>query len=276
MEEYRRSVSETADFLAARFPAAPLIGILTGTGLSDSVRSVRVSEALAYKDLPHFPISTVPGHAGRLLYGQIGHRPVIVLQGRFHLYEGYSPLEITFPIRVMQRLGVRFLIVTNAAGGLNPRFQTGDILLIDDHINLTGANPLVGINLDEWGPRFPDMTRAYDPQLKVLAAEGARAAGLALKSGVYVGLRGPSLETPAEMRYLRTIGADAVGFSTVQEVIVAVHAGMRVLGLTTITNFNDPDDPVPATVEDIIAVAREAAPRLGNLMRFVVENANDL
>jgi purine-nucleoside phosphorylase len=253
-----------------------LIGILTGTGLGDSVRSVRVSEALAYKDLPHFPVSTVPGHAGQLLCGEIGHQPVIVMQGRFHLYEGYSPLEITFPIRVMQQLGVGFLIVTNAAGGLNPRYQTGDILLIADHINLTGANPLVGTNLDEWGPRFPDMTRAYDPQLKRLAAEGARAAGYALKSGVYVGLRGPSLETPAEMRFLRTIGADVVGFSTVQEVIVAVHAGMRVLGLTTITNLNNPDDPVPATVEGIIAVAREAAPRVDDLVRFVAEHADDL
>lgn len=272
MKHYIRFVTETADFLRIRLKSMPAIGILTGTGLGDSVRSIQARDAFLYSDLPHFPISTVPGHPGKLIFGSIGDRSVMIMQGRVHLYEGYSPQEVTFPIRVMQQLGIGHLIVTNAAGGLNPQFQIGDIMCIRDHINLSGANPLVGPNADDWGVRFPDMTHAYDPFLRQLATEGAQAVQIRLQTGVYAGLHGPSLETPAEMRFLKTIGCDAVGFSTVQEVICAVHAGMKVLGLSTITNINNPDEPVPATVEDIIAVAKSSAPAVDTLLRYVVEN----
>ena len=272
MEHYIRFVTETADLLRTRLKSLPAIGILTGTGLGDSVRSIQARDAFLYSDLPHFPISTVPGHPGKLIFGSIGDRSVMIMQGRVHLYEGYSPQEVTFPIRVMQQLGIGHLIVTNAAGGLNPQFQIGDIMCIRDHINLSGANPLVGPNADDWGVRFPDMTHAYDPFLRQLATEGAQAVQIRLQTGVYAGLHGPSLETPAEMRFLKTIGCDAVGFSTVQEVICAVHAGMKVLGLSTITNINNPDEPVPATVEDIIAVAKSSAPAVDTLLRYVVEN----
>jgi purine-nucleoside phosphorylase len=272
MKHYIRLVSETADFLRTRLESLPAIGILTGTGLADSVRSIQVRDVFLYSDLPHFPISTVPGHPGKLIFGSINERAVMIMQGRVHLYEGYSPREVTFPIRVMQQLGIGHLIVTNAAGGLNSDFHAGDIMCIRDHVNLSGANPLVGPNADNWGVRFPDMTRAYDPFLRRLATEGARAARIRLQTGVYAGLHGPSLETPAEMRFLKTIGCDAVGFSTIQEVICAVHAGMKVLGLSTITNINNPDEPVPATVEEIIAVATSSAPALDAVLRCVVEN----
>jgi purine-nucleoside phosphorylase len=198
-----------------------------------------------------------------------------MMQGRFHLYEGYSPAEVTFPIRVMQALGIRRIIVTNAAGGINPAYAPGNLMLITDHINLTGENPLIGRNEDEWGARFPDMTAAYDSELIRQSEAAARGGGLALQRGVYAGLKGPSLETPAETRFLKTIGADAVGFSTVQEVIAAVHGGMKVLGISVITNLNDPDRPAPATVEEIIDVARRAAPDLEKLIRGVLKRIDD-
>ena len=274
MENYRQRVMETADFLSSRQTSLPKVGILTGTGLGDSVRSIPLENEFLYTDLPHFPISTVPGHQGKLVFGRIADCSVFIMQGRFHLYEGYSPLEVTFPIRVMQQLGIGHLIVTNAAGGLSSKFTTGDIMCISDHVNLTGANPLVGPNVDDWGKRFPDMTRVYDPFLRQWVIDGAQSAQIRLQSGVYAGLCGPSLETPAEIRFLKTIGCDAVGFSTVQEVIAAVHAGMKVLGLSTITNINDPDDPVPATVEEIIAVAKSSSPSLDFLIKYVVEKIN--
>ncbi|MGA9538509.1 MAG: purine-nucleoside phosphorylase [Desulfobacterales bacterium] len=271
----RHAVTETADFLRDRLDQAPLIGLFTGTGLGESIATIQISAAYSFGDLPHFPVSTVESHPGRLLFGTIAGRPVMIMQGRFHLYEGYSPRAVAFPVRVMQQLGVEYLILTNAAGGLNPRFRPGDLMGISDHINLTGANPLVGPNEEDWGARFPDMSRAYDPRLQRLAADGARAAQVRLQTGVYAGLKGPSLETPAEVRYLKIIGADAVGFSTVQEVIAARHAGMRILGLSTITNISDPAAPLPATVEEIIAVARATAPKVAALLHYVVEHIED-
>lgn len=272
MKNYLNSAIETAAFLSDRIKEKPDIGLLTGTGLGESAESMDVTASFEYEKIPHFSTPTVESHAGKLLFGVIENKPVIAMQGRFHLYEGYTPLEVTFPIRVMQELGVKVLILSNAAGGLNPSFNTGDIMIITDHINLTGSNPLAGPNDDRWGLRFPDMANAYDPDLRVLAENAGSTAGIPLQSGVYAGLKGPSLETPAEIRFLRIIGADAVGFSTAQEVIVAVHAGMRVLGLSTITNVHDPDSPIPATVEEIIDVAREAAPKLETIIRNVVEN----
>jgi len=275
MDSFKNRATEAADFLRSRISYSPRTGLLTGTGLGETTEALHVSTVFEYRDIPHFPVSTVLSHAGRLLFGHIAGRSVVVMQGRFHLYEGYSAAEVAFPIRVMQELGVRRLLVTNAAGGLNPVFVPGDLMLITDHINLTGENPLIGSNEDGWGPRFPDMTCAYDRELIGLAEGAAKAGGIPLRAGVYAGLKGPSLETPAETRLLKIIGAEAVGFSTVQEVIAAVHAGMAVLGISVITNVNDPDRPVPATVEEIIAVARRAAPNLAKLLTEVMRQLDD-
>jgi purine-nucleoside phosphorylase len=271
MHHMKQRLEQTTDFINSRIKQAPYIGILTGTGLGESAESMVIDTAIDYKEIPHFPLSTVQTHIGRMLAGEMRGCPVMAMQGRFHLYEGYSPIEVTYPIRVMQLLGVKILILSNASGGLNPKFKTGDIMLIADHINLTGANPLIGPNEESWGIRFPDMTQAYNPELIALAETAAKAAGARFHKGVYVGLKGPSLETPAEVRFLQTIGAHAVGFSTVQEVIAAVHGGMRVLGLSTITNVHNPDDPIPATVEDIIEIAKNATPMLKTIMKGVVE-----
>jgi purine-nucleoside phosphorylase len=271
MIQQKQHVDEAAAFLRRHLARRPTVGLLTGTGLGDCVAAMRVTAELAYGDIPHFPVSTVSGHRGRLLLGRLREREVMVFQGRFHLYEGYRPREVVFPIRLMQSLGADTLIVTNAAGGLHPAFRPGDIMLLRDHINLTGENPLVGPNEPAWGLRFPDMSRVYDPALAELAEAAGAQSGLSLQRGVYAGLKGPSLETPAEIRFLTTIGADAVGLSTVMEVIAAVHAGLRVLGLSVITNVNHPDRPVPATLEDIIATADRAAPCLARLIEGVLE-----
>jgi purine-nucleoside phosphorylase len=271
MENYKKKVLESTAYLKAKIKKAPYVGMLAGTGLGESAQSLNVSTSFDYEDIPNFPVSTIESHHGRLLIGDIRGCGVVAMQGRFHLYEGYSPLEVTFPIRVMQELGVKILILTNASGGLNTEFNAGDIMLITDHINLTGSNPLIGPNEDRWGIRFPDMSAAYDKALMSIAVDVAKSTGVSVRQGIYVGLKGPSLETPAEIRFLKTIGAEAVGFSTVQEVIVAIHAGMRVLGLSTITNVHDPDNPVPATVEDIIEVAQTTTPVLEKIIRKVVE-----
>ncbi len=273
MERYWDSVRMATEFISERINTDPEIGLMTGTGLGESIGSLESEVVINFSDIPHFPVSTVVSHAGRLVAGLLHGRPVVVLQGRFHLYEGYSPLEVTFPVRVLQTLGVRTLIVTNAAGGLNPSFDAGDFMLICDHINLTGENPLIGKNEDAWGLRFPDMTRAYSPRLLDIAISAAEKRGIRLLKGVYIGLKGPSLETPAETRFIRQIGGDAVGLSTIMEVIAAVHAGMEVLGISTITNVNNPDNPEPATVEEIIAVAEAAAPRLAALFSDVVKES---
>jgi len=271
MENIKQCLSETIAFIKSSIACSPHIGLLTGTGLGDSVESMTVDTAIRYQDIPHFPVSTVQSHMGRMLTGHLNGCPVMAMQGRFHLYEGYSPAQVTYPIRVMQQLGVKILILSNAAGGLNPKFKPGDIMLITDHINLTGTNPLVGPNEESWGPRFPDMTRAYDKALIAAAERIAAAAGARLRKGIYVGLMGPSLETPSEVKFLQTIGAEAVGFSTVQEVIAAVHSGLRVLGLSTITNVHHPDNPVSATVEEIIEVAKGAISLLTTIINGVAE-----
>lgn len=270
-DNYWQKVQAAAGYLQSRITASPEVGMMTGTGLGDSVGTMDVDFETGYADIPHFPVSTVVSHTGRMASGRMHGRDVLVMQGRFHLYEGYQPAEVSFPVRVMQALGVKTLIVTNAAGGLNPEFAPGDIMAIADHINLTGENPLVGANNEDWGVRFPDMSAVYSPELIRLAGNVAEKSGLPMKKGVYVGLKGPSLETPAETRFIRQIGADAVGLSTVQEVIAAVHAGMRVLGLSIITNVNDPERPEPATVEEIIGVAKNAAPFLAQLISGVIE-----
>jgi purine-nucleoside phosphorylase len=272
MKDIKQRLAKTSDFIKNRIKDAPYVGLLTGTGLGESAESMTIDTTIRYQDIPFFPLPTVQTHIGRLLAGRINACPVIAMQGRFHLYEGFTPLEVTYPIRVMQQLGVKILILTNASGGLNPKFTAGDIMLITDHINLTGANPLIGPNEDSWGIRFPDMSRAYNPELIAMADRIAGAAGIHLQKGIYAGLTGPSLETPAEVKFLQTIGAEAVGFSTVQEVIVAVHSAMRVLALSTITNVHHPERPVPATVEEIIDVAKRAIPPLETILKGVAKD----
>lgn len=264
-----------AAHLRPRLAAAPRVGLLTGTGLGGLATMLDNKNETAYAQIPHFPAATVESHKGVLVSGELDGVPMVVCQGRFHLYEGYSPQEVTFSIRVMQALGVDHLIVTNAAGGLDLDYATGDLMLIRDHINLTGANPLVGANEEQWGVRFPDMIAAYSPDWRETINQRAASEGVCLREGIYAGLRGPSLETPAETRYLRTIGADAVGFSTIMEVIAAVHAGMRVLGISTITNINDPEAPQPATLEEIIQVAETAAPALEDVVRWAVGSVRE-
>jgi purine-nucleoside phosphorylase len=275
LNEYRRNAVTTAAYLNARIATVPRTGWIVGTGLGEATGALRVTTAFDYRSIPHFPPATVQSHAGRLLFGDIEDRPVVVMQGRLHLYEGHSPADVTFPIRVMQEMGVRRLVVTNAAGGLNPTFRAGDLMVITDHINLTGENPLSGPNVAAWGPRFPDMTRAYDRGLIALSENAGRSTRIPIRKGVYVALRGPSLETPAETRFLRALGADAVGFSTVPEVIAAIHGGMQVFGLSIITNVNDPDHPIPATLEGIVAVAHQAAPSLEKLLAAIMRQLDD-
>jgi len=272
MKSYPQKVKESVDFLE-KYMICPLdIGIMTGTGLGESIKTLEISESLDYGRIPHMPQSTGSSHHGRLVVGTINGLCVIAMQGRFHLYEGYSPQEVTLPIRVMQMLGVHTVILTNAAGGLNLGFNAGDLMVIADHINLTNENPLVGPNEEDWGPRFPDMTSVYDPHLLKLAEKAAQTHGICLRKGIYAGLKGPSLETSAETRFLRMIGADAVGFSTVQESIAAIHGGMRVLGLSTITNINDPDHPTPDTEEDIINVAKQASSNVSAMIDAIVKD----
>jgi purine-nucleoside phosphorylase len=272
MDDEKSRVKEAHGFLG-KISQDPIRWILmAGTGLGDSFQNLQTRRELDYREIPHFPVSTVDGHAGRLILGTLGDIPVAVMLGRFHLYEGYSPNQVVFPIRVLRLLGADSLMITNASGGLDPDFSEGDIMVIRDHINLTGENPLVGLNVDAWGLRFPDMVDAYDPFLAREAVAAGRQGKLPVREGVYAGLKGPSLETPAEMRYLRTIGAHAVGFSTVQEVIAARHLGMRVLGLSVITNVCNPDQPEPATVETVIDVARNTSPWLSTLIEKVVMN----
>jgi len=274
MIDLKQQVAEAAAHIRRQTACRPQVGLLTGTGLGDCAAMLDLAEAIAYTTIPHFPVSTVAGHHGRLLAGEVAGLGVFVFQGRFHLYEGYTPQAVAFPVRLLQALGASHFIVTNAAGGINPTLQSGDIMLITDHLNLTGANPLVGPNDPAWGLRFPDMSRVYDLELRDRTQHAARALDLPLRQGVYAGLRGPSLETPAEIRFLRTIGADAVGLSTITEVIAAVHADLKILGLSVITNVADPDRPAPATLEDIIAVADRSAPHLQRLISRVLKDLN--
>ncbi len=250
----------------------PEIGIILGTGLGDLAKNIDVSKTVEYGDVPHFPLSTVESHHGRLILGNLEDRMVLAMQGRFHLYEGYSAKEVTMPVRVMRELGLETLLISNAAGGMNPLYRRGDLMLITDHINLQGANPLIGANIDRWGPRFPDMSAPYNGELRALARKSALDRAIKLQEGVYVSVTGPCLETRAEYRFLRGIGADAVGMSTVPEVIAAVHMGMRVAAISVITDECFPDALEPVNIEDIFAAAASAEPSLTAIMKDVVRN----
>lgn len=250
--------------------ARPETAIILGTGLGVMERALAVTASLPYADIPGFPRSTVTSHAGRLLFGTLGDTPVVAMSGRFHLYEGYPPQEATFPIRVFARMGVKRLFISCAAGGLRTDLSPGTPMLITDHINLSGANPLTGSNDETLGPRFPDMSRPYDPALSEQARRAARSLNMELKEGVYVQLPGPSMETAAETRMLQRLGADAVGMSTVIEVIQAVHCGLDVLAIAAITNTNDPDHYQCAPVEDVIAMANIAGPSIAAIFKAVL------
>jgi purine-nucleoside phosphorylase len=263
-------ISEAVVFLRDKLNEPPEIGMITGTGLGALTERITADVRLPYEEIPHFPRSTVEGHEGMLAAGRIAGRSIIAMEGRVHLYEGYSPQEVTFPVRVMARLGVRYLLMSSAAGGLNPQFEQGDLMVITDHINLKGMNPLRGPNLDTFGPRFPDMSRAYPANLTRIARDEAIQSGIMVRQGVYAGVLGPSLETPAETRFLRMIGADAVGMSTVSQTIVAVHCGLRVLAIVVITNVNLPDCMEQNSVEDVIAASRKAGPALSDLWERII------
>lgn len=267
----RDQIAVAANVVRERFSAPVGVGIILGTGLGGLAGEIEVQATIDYAEIPGFPLSTVESHAGRLLCGTFAGKTVVAMQGRFHLYEGYTAQQVTFPVRVLRALGADTLIISNACGGMHPLWEPGDLMLIADHINLLGVNPLVGPNDDTLGPRFPDMSAPYDAGLRELARQVAADAKIPLREGVYVAVTGPNLETRAEYRFLRGIGADVVGMSTVPEVIVAVHGGMRVLGLSIITDRCLPDALEPATVEQIIAVATAAEPKLTTVVRGVVE-----
>jgi purine-nucleoside phosphorylase len=264
-------VAAATDIVRARTRVRPEVAIVLGTGLGGLAREIELEAEIPYGDIAGFPLSTVETHAGKLLAGRLAGRPIVAMQGRFHRYEGYDLQQVTFPVRVLHALGARTLVVSNACGGMNPLWGPGDLVLLSDHINLLGDNPLIGPNDDRLGPRFPDMSAPYDAELRALALAAALELGIVLREGVYVAVPGPNLETRAEYRMLRSMGADVVGMSTVPEVIVAVHQGMRVVGVSIITDQCLPDALEPADIGRIIATAARAEPQLTRLITKLVE-----
>jgi purine-nucleoside phosphorylase len=271
MSELRRHIEQAVGVIRRKTKARPAIGIILGTGLRGLAKEIKTDLEIPYEDIPHFPVSTVESHHGKMLFGTLAGKRVVAMQGRFHLYEGYSMKQITFPVRVMKFLGVSRLLISNAAGALNPQFGRGDIMIITDHINLLGGNPLIGPNDDSLGPRFPDMSEPYDKSLITVAEQSALDLRIQVQKGVYVAMQGPNLETRAEYRFLRAIGADAVGMSTIPEDIVAVHMGMRVLGFSILTDECFPDALQPVSLKQVLAVARKAEPRMTAVMKEVIK-----
>jgi purine-nucleoside phosphorylase len=273
IDEYKKKVDAAVSFLRTKILYAPEVVIILGTGLGDLDAGMLIDTKMSYEDIPGFPRATVPGHPGNLILGSLSGKNVAVLQGRFHFYEGYSTRELTLPLRVLSLVGADTLIVTNAAGGLNTSLSPGTIMIIRDHLNFIGENPLRGPNVEEWGPRFPDLSEPYDKNLIAKTLQCAETLQLKnVTTGVYVAIAGPSLETPAETKFLRQAGADGVGMSSVPEVIVAKHAGMRVLGLSAIANVNNPDNFVPILLDDIIKAAREIGPTLQMLLTEILRD----
>ncbi|UCF65405.1 MAG: purine-nucleoside phosphorylase [bacterium] len=269
--DLRKKIEQTLSYIRQQTQIQPQIGIVLGTGLGALVKEVEIEKELSYRDVPHFPISTVETHAGKLITGHLSGKPVVAMQGRFHFYEGYSMHQITFPIRLMKFMGISTLLISNAAGGMNPLYRKGDMMIMDDHINLLGDNPLIGPNDDNLGPRFPDMSEPYSKRLIDLAEQIALEEKIKVQRGVYIAVSGPNLETRAEYRFLRSVGGDVVGMSTVPEVIVARHMDIEVFGVSIITDECFPDALQPADVSDIIKTANEAQPRLTLLMKRLVE-----
>lgn len=270
-DEIHSELNEATEHVRKQITLKPSIGIILGTGLGSLVDGIEMSGTVSYDTIPHFPVSTVESHAGRLLFGTLRGKSVVCMQGRFHFYEGYSFQQIAFPVRVMKKLGIQSLIVSNAAGGMNPNFKAGDIMLIKDHINFFPGNPLIGPNDDTWGDRFPDMYEVYNHGYQQLAKEVALEQNLRLQEGVYVGLTGPCLETSAEYRMLRGFGADAVGMSTVPEAITAHHQHNKILGFSIITDMGLADNMHPCSLEDVIGTATKTEPKLRDLIAGCVE-----
>ena len=271
IEQARIQRAEAVSFIKEHLPINPEYLLILGTGLGELAEEMTIEIELLYKDVPHFPVSTVESHTGKLLMGYLGGKPVMAMQGRFHYYEGYSMNQIVFPIRVAKMLGIQTLLVSNACGGLNPNFQRGDIMLINDHINFLGDNPLIGANDPDLGPRFPDMSQPYTKHLLIAANQVALDAGIKIHQGVYLAVSGPMLETKAEYRYMRQLGADVVGMSTVPEVIAAVHMGMKVLGISVITDECFPDSLEPVSLDDVLNAAAMAKPQLTRIVVGLLE-----
>jgi purine-nucleoside phosphorylase len=274
--ELKRQIDEAVAFLRGRTPLVPEVGVILGTGLGTLAEGLTAETRVSYKDIPHFAASTVESHKGELVFGKLGGRPAVVMSGRVHFYEGYTMRQVSFPVRVMQALGAKTLIVSNACGGMNPLFDAGDIMLVTDHINLMGDNPLIGPNDETLGPRFPDMSQPYDRALLKLAEDVALEEKLKVQKGVFVAVAGPNLETAAEYRFLRGIGADVVGMSLIPENLVAVHGGMRVLAFAVVTDLCLADALEPVDIPKILAVAAQAAPRLDRLVTRVVARLNEV
>ncbi|NTU58058.1 MAG: purine-nucleoside phosphorylase [Chlorobiaceae bacterium] len=272
MTDQREKIRLAVEYIRKQTTAEYPVGIVLGTGLGGLVKEIEIDFALDYADIPYFPISTVETHHGKLIFGTLAGKKVVAMQGRFHFYEGYSMTQIVFPIRVMKQLGVRTLGITNACGGLNPGYRKGDIMLIDDHINMLGGNPLIGPNDQEIGPRFPDMCEPYSNRILGIAEKVALDNGIKVQRGVYVALPGPCLETRAEYRMLRALGADVVGMSTVPEVIAAVHQGTEVFGMSIITDECFPDCLAAVSIAEIIEVSNQAEPKMTTIFRNVVAN----
>lgn len=264
-------ITEAVNYIKARLEHLPQTGIILGSGLGNFTKEITVDAEIAFADVPHFPVATVLGHAGKLVFGRLDQKPVLVMAGRLHYYEGYTAAEVVFPIRIMQMLGIRNLLVSNAAGGVNPAFAVGDLMIITDHISLFTENPLIGRHEAAFGSRFPDMSEPYSKALIHKAKALSAQLGFPLKEGVYFGVTGPSFETRAEYKMIRTLGGDAVGMSTVQEVIAAVHAGMQVFGLSIITDLGLGDEDVKVTHKEVLAAAEASAPRLAALFKALVK-----
>ena len=264
-------ISKAAIYIEEKFKSKPEIGMILGSGLGILADEIKDPVIIPYEEIPHFPVSMVEGHANQLIIGELSGRQVLMMKGRFHLYEGYDPSLLAFPVRVMKELGINHLVVTNAAGGVNESFKPGDLMIIEDHINLATRNPLMGPNVDHFGPRFPDMSNAYNPLMRRKAKEAAQKQNLTLQEGVYAWFTGPSFETPAEIRMARTIGADAVGMSTVPEVLTAVHAGMKVLGISCITNMAAGILDQPLTHEEVMHTAKQVENTFKQLIRDLIK-----
>ncbi|MEM7367763.1 MAG: purine-nucleoside phosphorylase [Bacteroidota bacterium] len=265
-----KTFTEATDYLRKHYEHQPEIGIILGTGLGGLVDQIEQEKVIAYNFIPHFPISTVESHFGRLIFGKIGNKRVVAMQGRFHYYEGYTMKEVTFPIRILKLLGIHTLLISNAAGAMNPDYRAGDLVVLNDHINLQGSNPLIGPNLSEFGPRFPDMSHPYDSYLSEAVLAIGKERGYRIHQGVYVGVAGPNLETRAEYRFLRIIGADLVGMSTVPEVLVARHMGLKVCAVSVVTNAEASEDTEPTLLTEVIDIAKEAEPRLTDVFSTLV------
>ncbi|MFF2483176.1 purine-nucleoside phosphorylase [Paenibacillus sp. NPDC058071] len=274
MDQLLAKIDEAAAYIRSKIAAVPQVGLILGSGLGVMADEVQDPIVIPYGDIPHFPVSTVEGHSGELVVGRLENKTVLVMKGRFHYYEGYTMKEVVFPVYVMKRLGIDALLVTNAAGGMKRGFAAGDLMLITDHINYTGSNPLIGANIPELGPRFPDMSSAYDKEFRALAASKAEELGIKLQQGVYVSISGPTYCTPAELKMLASWGADAVGMSTAPEVIAANYCGVRTVGLTCITDMAIGEELEPLTHEQVVRVAAEARPRFIALVKATVNGMN--